>query len=212
LAHQKNRVQPHHGVIGVARQPEQVMVIEPELADNDEADKSAQKFGQEVDERVSEFADAGMILERRHFELEDQQRHHDGKYAVAEGLDASETQLTLSEPIEQVHAYLDAVLSAELSIGFMAARKVPRHGRRHTENRDECTNFVQERDAGQRNANGAIGNGSDQPHPNEREGAVDGSPGTVERAGNENKCGKDNEPDANKHEDVHVTSTPEDWL
>jgi hypothetical protein len=112
----------------VARQPEQVMVIEPELADNDEADKSAQKFGQEVDERVSEFADAGMILERRHFELEDQQRHHDGKYAVAEGLDASETQLTLSEPIEQVHAYLDAVLSAELSIGFMAARKVPRHG------------------------------------------------------------------------------------
>jgi hypothetical protein len=50
------------------------------------------------------------------------------------------------------------------------------------------------------------------PHPNEREGAVDGSPGPVERAGNENKCGKDNEPDANKHEDVHVTSTPGDWL
>src|SRR6266566_4879536 len=106
----------------------------------------------------------------------------------------------------------DAALSAELSIGFMAARKVPRHGRRHTENRDECTNFVQERDAGQRNANGAIGNGSDQPHPNEREDAVDGSPGPVERAGNENKCGKDNEPDANKHEDAHVTSTPGDWL
>src|SRR5439155_769872 len=45
-----------------------------------------------------------MILERRHFELEDQQRHHDGKYAVAEGLDAGETQLALFEPIEQVHA------------------------------------------------------------------------------------------------------------
>lgn len=37
LAHQKNRFQPQEGVIGVARQPEQVMVIEPELADNDEA-------------------------------------------------------------------------------------------------------------------------------------------------------------------------------
>ena len=98
LAHQKNRVQPHHGVIGVARQPEQVMVIEPELADDDEADKPAQEIGQEVDERVGEFTDAGMILERRHFELEDQQRHHDGKYAVAEGLDAGETQLALFEP------------------------------------------------------------------------------------------------------------------
>src|SRR5439155_769873 len=66
----------------------------------------------------------------------------------------------------------DAALSAELSIGFMAAQKVPRHRSRHTEKREECTNLDQGRDAGQRNANGAIGNGSDQPHPNEREDAV----------------------------------------
>jgi hypothetical protein len=38
------------------------MVIEPELADDDEADKRAKEFGQEVDERVSEFADAGLLL------------------------------------------------------------------------------------------------------------------------------------------------------
>src|SRR6266568_5974848 len=106
----------------------------------------------------------------------------------------------------------DAALSAESSLGFIAACKLPRHGRRHAENRDECTDLVQQRNAGQRHADGTIGNGSEQPHPNERERAVDGTPAPVEQAGNENKCGKDNEPDANKHKDVHVTSTPDDRL
>jgi hypothetical protein len=87
----------------MSREREHVMVIEPELADDDEADQPAQELGGELEQLMGEFADAGMILERRYLELEHEQRHHDGEHAVAESLDAGQAQLALPEAIEQSH-------------------------------------------------------------------------------------------------------------
>ena len=80
---------------------EQVVMIEPELADNDEADQPAQEFWQLIEQRPPELTDVGMMIENRHLEIEHQQRHRDREDAVAEGLDAGKVQLTLAETLKK---------------------------------------------------------------------------------------------------------------
>jgi len=63
----------------------------------------AQELRHQLDQLLSELADAGVVLERRHLQVEHEQRHHDGEYAVAEGLDTGEAQLTFLETIEKTH-------------------------------------------------------------------------------------------------------------
>jgi hypothetical protein len=40
----KEGVQPHHAVVGMIGKPENMVVVQPELADDDEADKPAERF------------------------------------------------------------------------------------------------------------------------------------------------------------------------
>jgi len=61
LAEREQRVEPHHAVIGVAREAEQMMVVEPELADDDEADQPAHEFRRQLDERMAQLSDAGRV-------------------------------------------------------------------------------------------------------------------------------------------------------
>src|SRR5919106_1545829 len=48
LEHQKDRVQPHHTVVGMTGQPENVVVVQPELANNDEADQPTQELRKQI--------------------------------------------------------------------------------------------------------------------------------------------------------------------
>jgi hypothetical protein len=84
----------------MARQAEHVVVVEPELADDDEADEPAQELGQELDQLMPELGGARVFLERRNLELDDEQCDDDREHAVAERLDARTPQLAAFEPIE----------------------------------------------------------------------------------------------------------------
>ena len=85
----------------MARMIENVMMIEPELADNDEADQPAQELRQKIEELVRELGDAAMIGERWDLELQNEQRDDDGENAVAERLDAIEAKLAPGETAQQ---------------------------------------------------------------------------------------------------------------
>src|SRR5262249_48137458 len=106
LAPQKERVQPRKPVVGTMRQTEHVVVIEPEFADNDETDQPAQELGRELNELMSKFADAGVVLERGQLQLEHQQGHHDREDAVAEKLHPLEVQMSALETSEWMHDHL----------------------------------------------------------------------------------------------------------
>jgi hypothetical protein len=41
----KDGVQPHHAVIGITGKSKNMMVVEPKLAENDEADEPTQELG-----------------------------------------------------------------------------------------------------------------------------------------------------------------------
>jgi len=53
LTHEEDRVQPYQRVVGMARQREHVMVVEPELADDDEADEPVQELGEKLDQLMA---------------------------------------------------------------------------------------------------------------------------------------------------------------
>jgi hypothetical protein len=86
LAHQKHGVQPHHGVVGMASKSQNMVVVEPKFADDDEADQPAQEFWQQFKQLVGQLAHARMVLERRHLKLEHQECHDNHKHPVAERL------------------------------------------------------------------------------------------------------------------------------
>jgi hypothetical protein len=58
----------------MARQPQDVMVIQPELADDDEADQPAQELRRQLDELTAQLAHAAMITQLGELELQHQQR------------------------------------------------------------------------------------------------------------------------------------------
>jgi hypothetical protein len=109
----KDGVQPHHAVVGVTGEPEDMVMVQPELADDDEADEPTQKFGQQFKQMMGQFAHARMVLERRDFEFENQQCDDDGENAVAERLDSAEPQLPLPETIQEAHDLRPPALRSE---------------------------------------------------------------------------------------------------
>ncbi len=145
LPHQENGVQPHHPVVRIARHRQQVMVVEPELADDDEADEPAHELGQQLEQLVSKLTHARMFLERRHLQLEDEQCHHDGEDAVAEGFDAAQPQLPLRETVQKTHSRAPAPSRARLRRSRNTHRKISRaralhrlrHGCERSRRRDE---------------------------------------------------------------------------
>jgi hypothetical protein len=64
-----------------------VVVIQPELADDDEADQPAEELREELAQVMAELAGAPGVPQRGHLQLEDEQRHDDREHAVAERLD-----------------------------------------------------------------------------------------------------------------------------
>ena len=63
---------------------EQVMVIQPKLADDYETDQPAKKLWQKIDKLVTELVYVSAIVQNRHFEFENEQRHDNCKHAIAE--------------------------------------------------------------------------------------------------------------------------------
>lgn len=57
----------------MAGQPENVVVIQPELANDDEADEPAQELREQIKQLMAEFARAAMIVQGWDFEFERQQ-------------------------------------------------------------------------------------------------------------------------------------------
>ena len=66
------------------------MVGDPVAADHREADEEADELGGEVVEGVSQVVDAVGVLEVRHLDPDDEQRHGDREEPVAEGEHAAE--------------------------------------------------------------------------------------------------------------------------
>lgn len=79
------------------------MVVEPELADDDEADEPAEELWQQLAQRESELGHARMILEMRHLQLEHEQGDDDRKHAVAERLDSVQPQSAVREAGQKAH-------------------------------------------------------------------------------------------------------------
>ncbi len=103
LTHLKDGVQPHHAVVGVTGQPENVVVIQPELANNDEADQPAQELGEKLEQLMAKLVHAMMILQQWDFQFENEQCDDDRENPVAERLNAGEAQWTLRKAFQEMH-------------------------------------------------------------------------------------------------------------
>jgi hypothetical protein len=51
----------------MTREGEQMVMIQPELADDDETDQPAQEFRGKIDKLMAEFVRARVITQNRHF-------------------------------------------------------------------------------------------------------------------------------------------------
>jgi hypothetical protein len=55
------------------REREQMMMIQPEFADDDETDQPTHEFWQKIDELMAKLASTATLAQNRNFEFEDQQ-------------------------------------------------------------------------------------------------------------------------------------------
>src|SRR6266567_4911382 len=76
-----------------------MVMIQPKLADDNEADQPAQELRPEIDKSLAEFARATVIVQNRHFHLEHQQRYDNREDAVAEPFNPVKTQLALPKSV-----------------------------------------------------------------------------------------------------------------
>ena len=79
----------------MTREAEQMVMIQSELADDDETDQPAQELRGKIDKLMAEFVRNGAIVQNWNFEFEHKQRHHNREHAVAERFDSAQPQLAL---------------------------------------------------------------------------------------------------------------------
>src|SRR6266480_5782015 len=103
LPHQKDRVKPDHSVSRVTRKREKMVMVQPEFANNDEADKPTQKFRNKIDKSMVEFADASAIVQNRYLQFKNQQGHDNREDTVAERLCPVQPQFALPKALEKPH-------------------------------------------------------------------------------------------------------------
>ena len=78
-------------LVSMPRKGENVVVVQPKLADDDEADKPAQKLGKQLKQRRSKFVGAPVVVQSGNLKFEHEQRNDNRKDAIAESLNSCET-------------------------------------------------------------------------------------------------------------------------
>lgn len=114
LKHEEDGIDPDHAVIGLAGEAEDVVMVEPEFADDDEADEPAKELGKLIEQLMAEFGDAAGIVESGDAEIEDEEGDDNGEDAVTEGFDAVEAKVAAGESLEESHVAAKMKASAGL--------------------------------------------------------------------------------------------------
>jgi hypothetical protein len=80
-------------------------MIQPEFANDNEADQPAQEFRKQFKEMMSEFTHTAVLLHGRDLQLENQQRDDDCEDPITESLNSVEAELAPSKATEEAHDF-----------------------------------------------------------------------------------------------------------
>lgn len=97
----------------------QNVVVQPELADDDEADQPAQELGEQTKQLMAHFAHAAMIVQRGDFEVEDKQCDDYREYPVAECLNPVEAQFSWRKSLSLMATYICSCLEITLILSLL---------------------------------------------------------------------------------------------
>src|SRR5207247_858438 len=103
----------------------QMVMIQPKFADDYETNQPAQKFWQKIDKVMGKLAGAVALVQNRDFELEHEQRHHNGEHAVAERFDSAKTEFSLRKALQQIHVVTAPPRESDAACDAQTARAAP---------------------------------------------------------------------------------------
>ena len=99
LTHEKDRIQPDHSVSGVPRECEEMVMIQPEFTNDDEADHPAQKLREKIDKLMTKLVNTAAVVQNWNSQLEHEQRYDNREDAVAECFNSIEPQVALGKAV-----------------------------------------------------------------------------------------------------------------